>query len=205
MNRGDGADRSLEQPLEQPTDRAELRSLRTGRFVESQHGVPARVEGEVAAGDEHPHPHPLVALGDLVQIGSCLVTQHPYLGMDDSSTRGRYRHDRLIEKGKGPAGLRQADLAGLAEDGELASVGAKRVDQFHGPLATCFIRGIAQARDGECGRCGEQRLQVERERDGHGRFQPESGRRAHGIDERQPVGRLEHYASVPSAAAISPR
>ena len=88
--------------------------------------------------------------------------------MDDSTARGRYRHHCSVKKGEGSAGGRKADRAGLAEDGELVCVGTECVDQFHGPLATCFVRSIAEAGNGECSRRSEECLEVERERDRHG-------------------------------------
>ena len=203
MFRPDIPDSGFEQAREQLPDHGEPSSARARRLVESQHRVPALVECQIATGDEYPKP--LFAFVDPVRIGGCLVAQHPHLGMDDSSTRGPYRHHSPFDKGERPAGRWQEDLPRLAEDRQLVSMSVKRVNQFHGLVTTGVSRGISQACNGECGRRRQERLQVEGEGHRHGRFQSESRRRAQGVDERQSVGRYEHQRSACNAVAISAR
>ena len=79
------------------------------------------------------------------------------------------------------------------------------VDQLHRRPDFRNGRSVTRAGDGECGRRGEERRQVERERDRHGGLQLERGRRAYRVYEGQAAGWLEHYAPACKALPRSRR
>lgn len=87
----------MQQSLEQLADRREACSGATGGLVEAHHCVPARVEGEVAAGNQHTQ----TPLGFLTVSGlGRFVAKHPDLGVDDAASRRGDGDDRLLQEGE---------------------------------------------------------------------------------------------------------
>ncbi len=84
--------RALCELLEHVCDGLETTTLAPGGLIEAKDRVPAGVEGQIPAGDEHAQAFLGRALGS--------VAQHPDLRMNDAVTGCGHRHHTALEEGE---------------------------------------------------------------------------------------------------------